>query len=305
MAKEDDELQQDQRQSPEPPAPDRIVINPNDDDDDDDGESGAPAQSARPDGKGRRNGYRALKERTSAAEERAAKLERDVAELRGRMSAPQAPIVVRGDRAPEADPVEAELEVIESQKAGLLATLRSSTDPGEIEKIKKQWNAADAKRIRIETKRAVREERAAQPRDDMELRIGTQTLETNFPRLFSGQNAVAYRLQAQAEASIIEDSGRGVSSGRSALSVAQEAASIVYARHKLGPQRAPAPSDADRARYVSAPARAATTASKEGWSPNKQQLKLAMAYTEHRAGLTDEQRVRAYYNEVLKPNRLV
>lgn len=304
MLKEDDEIQQqDQQQSPEPPAPDRIVINPNDDDDDDDGEGGAPAQAARPDGKSRRNGYRALKERTSAAEERAAKLERDVAELRGRMSAPQAPIVVRGDRAPEVDPVEAELEVIESQKAGLLVSIRSATDPAEVARLSKQWNAADRKRIKIEVAAANKADRAAQPREDMEMRIGTQTLQTNYPKLFGQNGPTSYGIEAQAEAARIQESGRGA--GRAALDIANEAASIVYARHKLGPQRTPAPSDTERARYVSAPARAATTAGKEGWSPNKQQFKLAMAFTEHRTGLTDEQRVRAYYNEVLKPNRLV
>jgi len=78
----------------------------------------------------------------------------------------------------------------------------------------------------------------------------------------------------------------------------------VYARHGLGPQRKPQPTDTDRARYTAQPTRPAS-AGKEGWSPNKQQLKLAMAYTEHRPGLTDEQRVRAYYNEVLKKAGLV
>ncbi len=302
MAKEEDEIQQ-QQGEPEPPAPERIVIDPNADPDDD-GDDDAPV-AARPDGKpGRRNGYRALKESAKAEKERADRLERDVAELRGRLSAPQAPIIVRGDSAPQVDPAEARIGDIESQQDATLQAIRGATDPAQVEKLTKHWRTLDRQRLgaisQVAQRDWSRQQQAAAP--DLDQKIGQQTLRTNYPKLFNANGPTAYGIEAQAEAMRIQEQGRHV--GRSDLDVATEAAATVYARHGLGAQKKPAPTDTDRARYTAQPTRPAASG-KEGWSPNKQQLIHAMAYTEHRTGLTDSQRVAIWYNEVGKKHGIV
>ena len=55
-----------------------------------------------------------------------------------------------------------------------------------------------------------------------------------------------------------------------------------------------------RAKYEATGTRPAAGGKSE-WTPSKQEYKLAMSYTEHRKGLSETQRLRAYHDEVLKP----
>ncbi len=302
MAREEDEIEQQvpgEPPAPEPKPPESIRINVSDDaDDEDDGPEQKPGEKP-----SRRGGYKALKESNRELSERLTRAELALAEQRGRQSVP-APVVVRESAGERPDPVKSALENIETQKEAALQALRAATDPASAAKYQKQWYALDEQRADIIAERAANRARRQQPAEDTDQRIGQATLEASFPRLFNGQGSTAFKLEAQAEASRIEEGGRGVSSGRSALSVAQEAAQIVYARHGLGGQKKPAATDTDRARHTSTGTKP-SGGGKDMWTPSRQQKVNALAYTEHRKGLTDEQRYRAWYNEVGKPGGLV
>ncbi len=301
MAKDDEDLQT--TEGAEPAEPDAaqsltIAVGPDADDDDDDG-GGEPAaaQGARSDGnnRGRRQNFRQLRDQTRAAAETIQRMEREIAELRGRASVQ--PTVVQ-QQAARPDPVESELENIEAQKQATLVALRASTDEAKADQLTKQWNKLDRQRIRLETQSAARDAVAAaearRPRVDPQMEAERGTLRATFPKIFADEDLKA---AADAEANLIAKRKRAPMS----LEIAQEAAATIYARYQLGNVRPPAPTDADRAKHTATSTRPGAMSARVTFTPNKQHVKLAMAYTQHREGLTDQQRVKAYYDEVLKP----
>ncbi len=305
MAREEDEIEQQSPAEPaagEPKAPESISINVADDAEEDGDDAPAQRPGEKPT---RRGGYKALKESNREMADRLARTERELAEMRGRMSAP-APVVVRESSAPKQDPAEAAIENIESQKQATLQAIKAAAAAGDqanVEKFTKQWNSLDGQRIRIETRAEIARDRASRPADDTDMKVGKQSILTRFPKLFEPNGeASEYGLEAQAEAKRIYKTGRNV--GKSDFEIAEEAANAIYVRHGLGGQKKPAATDTDRARHTSTGTKPAG-GGKDMWSPTKQQKVNALAYTEHRKGLSDEQRYRAWYNEVGKPGGLV
>jgi hypothetical protein len=292
MAKEDEDLEQvatGEQDSPPEVVDDPLTIKVGDDDDDGvgDDDAGQPAKN------GRRQQFRAFKEEAATAKQALAALQREMAELRGRVSAP-APVVIR-EPAPAADPMEAHLDAIEAQKQAVLVALRAATSQEDVDKYTKQWNKLDRQRIKAEVVAANRE--TAGRRDDGDLKTGRQILESEFPKLYSGTDAEALQLEAQAETvRLAKRRGEGLS-----LALCKEGAAIVYARHGLGAKK-PAPTATDRERHMATGTRPAGSAAGT-FKLTKQQNVMALGMYEHLA-LTDEQKKQKYYREVLKPNGL-
>lgn len=305
MAKEEDEQQAPagaEPGAPEPPASGPPTIKVGDEaDDDDDGPDVAARPGQAGEKPGRRGQFGAMKRSLKDAESKYAALEREVHELRGRVSAPQPVVVREGARQEQqTDPAEAKIDGIQAQQEAVLSALATPGLPADQQdKFRKQWYKLDRQRYEAVADAAAARQRPQQQvtANDMEMAAASAALQADFPKVFESEY---YRQLAIAETNRIAGEKRQ----RPGLAHAREAAALIYARNGLGVVRTPPASAEQRARYESSPTRPAT-APKDTWTPNKQQYKLAMAFTEHRKGLTDEQRVRAYYNEVLKPAKLV
>jgi len=299
MAKEEDEIQQ--GTSPEPQDTSRPSINVGDGADEEDAAEGAaPAAADKP---SRKRQFAAVKQQAKDWETKYTQLQQEVAELRGRVSAPQ-PVIVRepGRQEQQADPAEAEIDNLQAQQDAILQALTTpNLAADQSEKFRKQWYKLDRQRqraiVRAESGQLTRQAPGTSA-EQMEQAAGNATLQADYPKIFDSDY---YRTLAIAETNRIAAERRQ----RVSLTHAREAAAIVYARHGLGAAKAPAPSAEQRAKYEATGTRPSAVGGKDTWQPNKQQYRLAMSYTEHRKGLSDEQRLRAWYNEVGRPNNLV
>jgi hypothetical protein len=294
MAKEDEDLEQGTVGAQDPPpevAHDPLTIKVGDDDDDGGDDQPGQAPEQRP---GRRQQFRAMREEAATAKQALAAVQRELAELRGRMSAP-APVIIREPAAAATDPLEAEYDAIEAQKDAILIKIRAATDETQIETLKRQYNRIDRKRARLDAVQAAREVAGGRGREDGDLKMGRQILESEFPRLYSGADAEALQLEAQAETvRLAKRRNEGLS-----LALCKEGAAIVYARHGLG-ARKPAPTDTDRERHMATGTRPAGSPGNT-FKLTKQQNVMALGMYEHRSDLTDEQKRQEYYKKILKP----
>jgi hypothetical protein len=272
----------------------KLSIDLSEDDEEPEAALGAPTNTPE-DRKSRRAQFREMKESKRRTEERYTALEREVAELRGRLSAPQAPAPVYRQE-PAADPIEAEIDSLWQQQQILLRSMQSTQTPeSQVEKDSNTWRQLERKRRALEIKQVVGET----PRQDTgvtEERIANQLLTSEFPEIFNNE---AMRLRAMAE---MQDLMGRVGKPKS-IATAREACERVMDRHGLRKSKAPPPTAAEQARYTSVPSRAGAAGGGTGnYTPSKNVLANARGYTSHLKDLTDEERVRKWIKEIAKPN---
>lgn len=293
MANEEEEIP---AQAPEPqtetttePKPLTVDIS-----DDDDGEDKGQQQGAAPDRPVRhKSDWRRMKERY---EQDVAELRRELAEVRGRISAPQ-PQPQAAPVRQETDPVEAEIVGLSRQQDFILKAINAGTlGEGDQTNAVEEWRRLDRKRRALEYRK---DNAAAQaPQVQTEDQMIGQLLRMEFPQVFDDDEL---RTRAEAEMLALMKRGRAKS-----LATGREACQRVAKRSTGLFGQPPAPTDAERARYSSVSSRAGSNgANGSQYTPNKQVLELARSYTSHREGLSDGDRVKIWVREVGKPAGLV
>jgi len=292
MAKDDDEKELPEQAAGEPPEKTPITIDVSDDADDGD-EAPADKQGR----KTHRESYRKVREELKAERAEREKMARELAELRGRATAPAPVIIPQAPREPAADPDSEKLEAIGDQQDGLLAILST---PGlaadRAAKLTKQWRDLDRQRVALIASTAARANQPRQPDANIQQRMTEMAiLRSNHADVFSNP-----MLQAECE---FEDRKIAYAKGIAPnFATADEAARAVKARHGIGASK-PQPTDTDRARH-SATASRPGTSSAQTYTPTKQDIKLAMAFTEHLSKThNDQQRIKYWYDKAKRQAR--
>jgi len=289
--REEEETQELDTEPAEPPVKPALTVSLDDEVADDINEEAD-------DKRGRRANFRALREKLKEQAERNDRLEREMAELRGRASAP-APIIL--PQAPsqqqQVDPEREELKSISSQQALIRrAIAHPQTSQAESERLTEEYYNLEQKRSDVQTRISLRQvQRPQQGASDMQ--VGHQILRGKYPELFRDQALI---LESQAETvRLARAENRPVD-----LAMADKAAALVLARHGIG-GRKPAPTDTERARHSATSSRAGASTGKQDVTLTKQQKVLALSYTKHRKNLSDEERARIWLKEVAKPDGLI
>lgn len=297
MATEQDrEEVQGQQAANEPPAPKPLTIDvseSDDDGDDDGGQAAAPEKN----GNRRRGGYRELREQVKSFQSELAKRDQQIAELRGRMSAPQ-----YAQPAPQAreqpDPDAGEVKSIRDQQNTILRALSTPGLPAEdAQRLREQWESLDERRVDKLVERASKKHGGEQRGGMSESDVAQVMLKRDYPLVFTDD---AMKYEAMAEATrLARQERRPVD-----LSIATQAAKNVYTRHGIG-QRPPAPTEAERSRHQATPTRPGANGGRQEWVPTKQQIALAEGFTAHMKGISTEQRLKIWREKVGKPAGLV
>jgi hypothetical protein len=249
------------------------------------------------DRKGRRSQWRELKEERERDRQRAQALEREVAELRGRLSVPMPQQQIRPTGP---DPVETEIEGLWEQQQLILRSIQApNATQAEVDRATEQWRKLERQRQKLTVKQALRESGAG-PEDEeaAQDRVVNQLLRSEFPEIFNSAPMVNRALAEMQE--LMQVRGRPKSPA-----LAREACERVAERYGLRRPKPAAPTESQQARYTSVPSRAGTSGSASGtYTPSLNALRTARAYTKHLPDLSDEERVRRWYLEVGKPNGL-
>jgi len=264
--------------------PKGIVVDLSEDEDDE-----SPGEPT--DRKGKRQHFRQLREGLNAEKERNTRLERELAELRGRVSSiQQAPAPAQQQRE-EADPIDAEMDGIEAQQEALVAQMRDQNISEErFDKLKKQYKQLGRKLVGLAAQKVQREQAPAVDPVAYE----NQMLQAEFPDVFGDPVKLQ---EAKTELMKLRRAGKPIN-----IVTAREAASIVAKRYRRPTVE---PSAADRARHTSVPSRPGASGASASWSPTKAQYSAAMAFTAHLDNLSTEERLKVWVKKVGKPHGLV
>lgn len=232
-------------------------------------------------------------ERDQLRSEREA-FQRELAELRGRMSAAAERPAQREE--PSGDPVAEQVKTIRSQQRTIMTALRNpNLTEGETEKLQDQWQDLDDRRVDL---LASRRAPAREDEGDRSIADGARYLEMNYPEVMGKRSL---RLEAELEASKLMESGR-----LRGFAAAKEGCEIVKRRHLMGER--PRPTDADKARLSSTTGRAgANGTGGDKWQPSKQHLALARAWcnVDGRRDLEDSEKLRIWAREVGQKERVI
>lgn len=265
-----------------PPEKRKLVVELEDDDDGPEDKTGG--QEA--DKKTRRQQARDYRRQRETDQRELSEMRTQLAELRGRLSVP-APAAPAPGQPGGTDPIDAEIASLEDQQSGILQAMQA---PGlaqeQVDKLVKAWRKMETHRRRLETRQVIASERGAEPAPERnEDRFVAMTLQAEFPAIFASESM---KLRAQAE--VTEMIERGKPRG---LATAREACQRVLERAGVG-RRPPAPTDVERARLSSIPARAGVAGNGSGsqFIPTKFEINLARGFTKDKPGMSDEERVR-------------
>lgn len=270
----------------EPPTRQPITVSLDDDSDD---APEAPTAEEPETRKGRRAQFREMRESNK-------RMETELAELRGRLSAPQ-PIVLQAPAAQpqqRQDPLEAaDEETWEQQQAVLRALAQPGLPAAEDERLRKQYRTLERKRHEIGAEAAAQKVASRQPRqqaDDSD----NKHLIRSYPKVM---NDDALRSIAQGRAmQIARQRGKPLD-----IEIAQEACEALYVEQGFRSKPAAA-TDLERARHASVGSRPAASGSGGNqFTASKSHERFALSMYAHRKDLTDSQKVRLYHDKVLKP----
>lgn len=283
------------------PSENKVSLDLSDIDEPDDGPlaSGDLANSDPLDRKGRRSQWRELKEERERDRQRANALEREVAELRGRVSA-QPTYQPQQQQAAGPDPDEAQINGLWDQQQILLRSIQSpNATQADVDKATDAWKGLERQRQRLIVRQAIREDGGGRETEEAaQDRVVNQMLRAEFPEIFSSPPMVNRALAEMQELMLTRGKPKSPA-------VAREACERVLERHGLRKGRPAAPTANEQARYTSVPSRAGSSSSASGtYTPSLNVLRTARGYTKHLADLTDEERVKKWYREVGRPNGL-
>lgn len=283
---------------PQDGAPKPLEVDLSEPEADDDAPAAAGGEE-KPSKKERREAFRAetVRER-NAANERAAALERQVAQLQGQLNGFAA--AQPRPQQPQADEGDAEVEGMWEQQQGILAQMRANPAMPETEvaRLQRQFRSIDAKRRAKEATNAVRTAMQQQPQsggltqEDIDNRI----LASEFPDIMGDPSK---RLRATAEMMDLVKQGKPYG-----LATAREAAAKIR-----GPvRRVPAVNEADKAKFTSQASAPGGGSGSQRFTPNRLQIASARAYCDAspaRADLPDEEKVKIWAKEVGKKHGLI
>ncbi len=248
-------------------------------------EEKAQAAATPEDRKTRRQQGRDFRRQKQEYESRLTALQTELAELRGRVSAPPAPVA---QPTPGQDPADAEIASLETQQSALLAAIQTQGVPQEqVTKLVDAWKQLERKKRRLEFDQYEKEKKKDAPGADQQRAQHIQaSLEAEFPQVYADDYL---RLLAQAEfAGLIK---RGKPDG---LATAREACQRALGRAGLG-RPIPGPSELERTRLSGTPARAGTNGGTGNqYTPSRFEINTAKAWTKGRDDLSDEERWRIW-----------
>lgn len=248
--------------------------------------------------KGRRAQWRELKEERERDRQRATALEREVAELRGRLSA-QPVYVPQQQQAQGPDPAEAEIDSLWSQQQMLLRSIQSpNATQKDVDEATESWRKIERQRQRLIIKQETRGSATAETEEAQQDRVVNQLLRADFPEIFASPPMVNRAIAEMQELMLTRGKPKSPA-------VAREACERVLERFGLRKGKAPVPTASEQARYTSVPSRAGSASSASGtYTPSTNVLRTARAYTNHLKDLSDEERVKKWVREVGRPNGL-
>lgn len=209
-------------------------------------------------------------------------LRTQLAEMRGQIAARrETPAHAPAPAADRPDPVKQQIRALRDQGQALLTMISVAQNADEQRKLIEQYHDIEEQRVGL-----IAESRAPKQREAPALTPDTvnyMTLAGEFPEIYDNDEL---RLEAQVEMAKLM---RRHHKPRS-LATAREACQRVAAANGIG-RKIPAPTDAERSRYSSVPARGTgSNGASSSYQPNKYQLSMARAFTAHIPDLSDQER---------------
>jgi hypothetical protein len=296
--KDKEELPEKTQETEQPPAPrdpDKVVVGM----DDEPPDVGPPQQETAHDRQSRRQERRALKDELRASKEAYAKMEKELAELRGAVQRPQQPQYIPQPvyQQREADPTETEISALSDQQDAInLAIANPALAEDKVARLTAQWSRLERQKQELIIERTLKRQGVfnqgqAAP-DPFQMQVAM--LQAQFPEVYN--NPIAMK-SADLEYTRMVAAGKPAS-----FATAVEAAQRVRDQSTT---RRPAPTDSERSRYTSVPARAGgPVANSNQFIPNKQQLVNARAMYSH-LDIPDDDKVRLWLSNVAKKEGLV
>lgn len=280
-------------EAPAPRDPDKVVVGL----DDEPPEVGPPQQETAQDRQTRRQERRALKDELRASREAITKMEKELSELRQRPAPTPQYIPQPVYQRQESDPAEAEIVGLSEQQDAInLAIANPKLPDDKVARLTTQWNKLERQKQELIIERTLKRQgvmnQGQGAPDPFQMQVAM--LQAQFPEVYN--NAINMK------AADLEYT-RMVSAGRPAtFTTAVEAAKRVSDQSTT---RRPAPTDSERSRYTSVPARAGgPVANSNQFIPNKQQLSNARAMYSH-LDIPDDDKVRLWLTNVAKKEGLV
>lgn len=222
--------------------------------------------------------------------------EQSTAELRRQMESLQRYQPQQQPQARQGEDLETQIQELWDQQQVVLSGVGPDATAEQRSRASNLWRKLDRQRRALEGKADTPAARADSdsggiPAENQRL---NEYVQDEFPEI-SGDQSLA--LEAEAELlRILRQPGRVKS-----RATVREACERVKTRHNIG-RKVPGPTDLERSRYGSTPARAGANGGGNGqhFSPNKMQLSLARAFTSHLPDLEDEERVRIWARNARK-----
>lgn len=241
----------------------------------------APREERTREPKRHRSDWRKMKE---AHEAQIAEMRAKLAELTGQLGA----IRERTAHAPpppaeKPDPAKQEIRAVRDQQQALLGMISAAQTVEEQRRLTEQYHDLDEKRIALISESRTPKKDREQPEITPDT-VSYMTLAGEYPEIYDDPDL---RLEAQVEMAKLM---RKHHKPRS-IATAREACQRVMAANGLG-RKIPAPTDTERSRYSSMPARGGTASNgaASAYQPSKYQLSMARAYTAHLPDLSDQER---------------
>lgn len=270
----------------------QLEVDLTDDGDDDGPVEATPEKESRRDRRRRKVSELGAELRTER--EQRTRLERELAELKGRVSGLQTGFqALPRQQAEPADPLQREIDGIEAQQDAILVQLRNGQMSEEqATNLAKQHRSLERERRKLEMRQFSQESGGGAPdRSEYE----NQMLAAEFPEIFNDPIKLG---EAKVELMRLNRT-RGLPINYATAKLAAKAVADKYTR------RSSPPSDADKAKLAAESGRAGAAGSSSRFAPNKMQLSAARAFTSHMEGLSDEQRVKIWAQKVGKPRGLI
>lgn len=255
-------------------------------------------QTPEADRKGRRQERRELKQALAEERRQRTELEGRLRAIETRTSQPQQPVYVPQQAAPAVDPVQGELDGLQETQNAITLALSSNAklSDQQVANLQSQWHRLERQKQQVLVDARIRE-MGVSPQSQDPQQAERQLLQSEWPEVYADPVA---RTMAQARA--IEIKGQRPS--LTWFAAAREACKRVASERGLRQEAPPAPTNGQKAKLSAVPSRGGQGGGNH-YTPTKQEMSAARAYTQHLPDLDDTARFRKWAKDVGVPAGLI
>jgi len=249
--------------------------------------------------RGRRAERRALKDELASERQRAQDLERQLSEARRQPAYVPTPAAAPPP-VQQGDPLASEIDSMQAQQDAITLALASGAklNDQQVQHLQGTWHQLERRKSQVMIDARIREMGVAPQGAPPAQNVQRQILQGEFPEVFASASRQQTVLAKTTE--IIEQRP-----GIDPFIAAREACKRVIAEKGWRQGEAPPATNGQKAKLSAVPSRGGAGGTGSHYTPTKQELSAARAYTQHLPDLSDEQRFRRWAKEVAVPAGLI